>query len=342
MRWSWINHKILCPGGNRTATGRVLHHCHSCVARLLRFHRACSRGVREDLHLCARARAPSPAGRAAASCTVLTVRCPFCRENDDKVVDSRAGEDGAAIRRRRECLACGRRFTTYERIDEHGLVVRKRDGTQEPFDRREAPRRDRARRDRTPRRPRARRAGRRDRGAAARRRRRGRQRPHRCHRARAATRSRPRCVSALRVGVQGFRGSCRLRARGRGAPEDDRAQATSPQLIARGLTARAPISDPRNAGPAITSTTGRLRRAAGRKCRAARRAVSTTARGSELGASRCAIVQSVSPVARRSRCSTCGLRSGAVVVVPPSAAPACAAVSRTPKPSAAAKRRRRQ
>ena len=63
------------------------------------------------------------------------VRCPFCRENDDKVVDSRVGEDGAAIRRRRECLACGKRFTTYERIDEHGLVVVKRDGTREPFER---------------------------------------------------------------------------------------------------------------------------------------------------------------------------------------------------------------
>ena len=53
---------------------------------------------------------------------MITVRCPYCRENDDKVVDSRTGEDGAAIRRRRECLACGRRFTTYERLDEHGLV----------------------------------------------------------------------------------------------------------------------------------------------------------------------------------------------------------------------------
>jgi transcriptional repressor NrdR len=63
------------------------------------------------------------------------MRCPYCRENDDKVVDSRTGEDGAAIRRRRECLACGRRFTTYERLDEHGLVVRKRDDTREPFDR---------------------------------------------------------------------------------------------------------------------------------------------------------------------------------------------------------------
>ena len=63
------------------------------------------------------------------------MRCPYCRENDDKVVDSRVGEDGAAIRRRRECLACGKRFTTYERIDEHGLVVVKRDGTREPFER---------------------------------------------------------------------------------------------------------------------------------------------------------------------------------------------------------------
>ena len=67
---------------------------------------------------------------------MTAVRCPFCRENDDKVVDSRVGEDGAAIRRRRECLACGRRFTTYERIEELGVVVGKRDGTREPFDRR--------------------------------------------------------------------------------------------------------------------------------------------------------------------------------------------------------------
>jgi len=72
---------------------------------------------------------------ASGAGTLAAVRCPFCRENDDKVVDSRSGEDGAAIRRRRECLACGRRFTTYERIDELGVVVRKRDGTSEPFDR---------------------------------------------------------------------------------------------------------------------------------------------------------------------------------------------------------------
>jgi transcriptional repressor NrdR len=54
---------------------------------------------------------------------------------DDKVVDSRLAEDGAAIRRRRECLACGRRFTTYERLEEAPLWVLKRSGQREPFDR---------------------------------------------------------------------------------------------------------------------------------------------------------------------------------------------------------------
>jgi len=80
-------------------------------------------------------RSAPPTTPSRTRSTVTAVRCPFCRENDDKVVDSRVGEDGAAIRRRRECLACGRRFTTYERVDEHGLVVVKRDGTREPFDR---------------------------------------------------------------------------------------------------------------------------------------------------------------------------------------------------------------
>jgi transcriptional repressor NrdR len=63
------------------------------------------------------------------------VRCPYCRENDDKVVDSRVADEGAAIRRRRECLACGRRYTTYERLEEVSLDVRKRSGVVEPFDR---------------------------------------------------------------------------------------------------------------------------------------------------------------------------------------------------------------
>src|ERR1700723_538064 len=54
---------------------------------------------------------------------------------DDKVVDSRAADEGAAIRRRRECLACGRRFTTYERLEEVPFVLVKRSGQREPFDR---------------------------------------------------------------------------------------------------------------------------------------------------------------------------------------------------------------
>ena len=63
------------------------------------------------------------------------MRCPWCSADDDKVVDSRPSEGAEAIRRRRACLACGRRFTTYERVEEVGLVVRKRDGGKEPFDR---------------------------------------------------------------------------------------------------------------------------------------------------------------------------------------------------------------
>jgi transcriptional repressor NrdR len=99
------------------------------------FYRACSGGIRESLFRGPFREGPEPGETTPAGGTVSTMRCPYCRENDDKVVDSRTGEDGAAIRRRRECLACGRRFTTYERLDEHGLVVRKRDDTREPFDR---------------------------------------------------------------------------------------------------------------------------------------------------------------------------------------------------------------
>lgn len=63
------------------------------------------------------------------------MRCPACATSDDKVVDSRTAEEGAAIRRRRECLACGRRFTTYERLEEAPLTVVKRSGQRVPFDR---------------------------------------------------------------------------------------------------------------------------------------------------------------------------------------------------------------
>ena len=67
--------------------------------------------------------------------TLRGVRCPYCKAVDDKVVDSRSAEDEGAIRRRRECLECGRRFTTYERVDALPLTVVKRGGQREPFDR---------------------------------------------------------------------------------------------------------------------------------------------------------------------------------------------------------------
>jgi transcriptional repressor NrdR len=63
------------------------------------------------------------------------MRCPYCNTEEDKVVDSRMAEEGRAIRRRRECLGCGRRFTTFERIEEVPLLVLKRNGIEESFDR---------------------------------------------------------------------------------------------------------------------------------------------------------------------------------------------------------------
>ena len=63
------------------------------------------------------------------------MRCPHCGSLDDKVIDSRSLANGDDIRRRRECLSCGLRFTSYERIEEKPLMVVKRDGRREPFDR---------------------------------------------------------------------------------------------------------------------------------------------------------------------------------------------------------------
>lgn len=63
------------------------------------------------------------------------MRCPFCRSIDSHVVDSRLGKEGDVIRRRRSCLGCARRFTTYERIEEAVPLVVKKDGRREPFDR---------------------------------------------------------------------------------------------------------------------------------------------------------------------------------------------------------------
>ena len=63
------------------------------------------------------------------------MRCPACGSFDDKVVDSRQADDGTSIRRRRACIDCGRRFTTFERLEESVLVVVKRSGDRQPFDR---------------------------------------------------------------------------------------------------------------------------------------------------------------------------------------------------------------
>ncbi len=63
------------------------------------------------------------------------MRCPFCNHREDKVIDSRESKEGDSIRRRRECIKCERRFTTYERTDEIPFMVVKRDGRREKFDR---------------------------------------------------------------------------------------------------------------------------------------------------------------------------------------------------------------
>ena len=63
------------------------------------------------------------------------MRCPFCGDLESKVVDSRRSEDGNSIRRRRECMACQRRFTTYEIVESLPIIVVKRDGTRQSFDR---------------------------------------------------------------------------------------------------------------------------------------------------------------------------------------------------------------
>jgi transcriptional repressor NrdR len=63
------------------------------------------------------------------------MRCPFCGHLESKVVDSRSSKEGDSIRRRRECLKCERRYTTYERIEEVAQMVIKKDGRREPFDR---------------------------------------------------------------------------------------------------------------------------------------------------------------------------------------------------------------
>ena len=66
------------------------------------------------------------------------MKCPFCGAIEDSVIDSREGQEGNVVRRRRECLKCERRYTTYERIDAVPYMVVKKDGRREPFDRNKA------------------------------------------------------------------------------------------------------------------------------------------------------------------------------------------------------------
>ena len=63
------------------------------------------------------------------------MRCPYCGKTNDSVIDSRAAKNGSSVRRRRECLKCGRRFTTYEYVERNPLMVIKKDGRREHFDR---------------------------------------------------------------------------------------------------------------------------------------------------------------------------------------------------------------
>ena len=69
------------------------------------------------------------------------MKCPYCGDQDSKVIDSRHSEDGASIRRRRECLACQKRFTTYETVESLPIIVVKKDGSRQSFDRTKTPQR---------------------------------------------------------------------------------------------------------------------------------------------------------------------------------------------------------
>ena len=66
---------------------------------------------------------------------MITMKCPYCEYQESKVVDSRPTDEGQAIRRRRECISCGKRFTTYEKIEELPIVVVKKDGNRQVYDR---------------------------------------------------------------------------------------------------------------------------------------------------------------------------------------------------------------
>ena len=85
--------------------------------------------------MCAAAARRRPPSRTTSGCArVVLMKCPFCENLEDRVIDSRTSKEGNAIRRRRECLQCGKRFTSYERVEDVVSMVVKKDGRREPFD----------------------------------------------------------------------------------------------------------------------------------------------------------------------------------------------------------------
>src|SRR5205807_4636719 len=122
----------------RNGTGNRRRHCY--LADWFRGVLFCGCAVADSRRVVARKIARTctgkrPGGRSSPTRRPSLVKCPFCAHLDDKVIDSREGRGGDTIRRRRECLKCSRRFTTYERIDEIPYMVIKKDGRRERFER---------------------------------------------------------------------------------------------------------------------------------------------------------------------------------------------------------------
>src|SRR5262249_48016191 len=113
---------------------RRMRHCwRSAIDPRRRFPRSIARiGGTRKRRTAGHCRSPQSSRRQRR---ITDVKCPFCGHLDDKVIDSREGRTGDMIRRRRECLKCERRFTTYERIDEIPYMVIKKDGRRERFER---------------------------------------------------------------------------------------------------------------------------------------------------------------------------------------------------------------